>query len=52
MENTPTPSNNPYNADWCDACSREIVNDECECHNNGGWAWLPFHNTPDSEEDC
>jgi len=42
MENTPT--NNPYNEDFCDACDSPVVDNECLCHNEGGWGWYPFHN--------
>ena len=44
-----TPTNNDRNPEYCDACEMKIVNDECECCNNGGWRWGVFH-TPDSDE--
>jgi len=45
-----TPSNNPRNPDYCDACHTPIKNDECLCHNDGGWGWYPFHDE-DTDED-
>lgn len=45
-----TPSNNPRNADYCDACHTPIRHDECECNNNGGWGWATFH-TPDEDTE-
>lgn len=45
-----TPSNNPRNADYCDACYTPIRHDECECNNNGGWGWATFH-TPDEDTE-
>jgi hypothetical protein len=39
-----TPTNNPYNSEYCDACDTYLKGDECACHNDGGWGWYPFHN--------
>jgi hypothetical protein len=41
MENT--PSNNPHDPGYCDSCYREIADNECDCCNDGGWGWYPFH---------
>jgi len=41
MENT--PSNNPYNSEYCDSCYEDIRENECSCCNDGGWGWYPFH---------
>jgi len=46
-----TPTNNPYNEMYCDACDSEIVDNECLCHNDGGWGWYPFHGNDDSADE-
>lgn len=38
-----TPTNNPYSESYCDACERDVVDNQCDCHNDGGWGWYPFH---------
>ena len=45
-----TPSNNPRNPFYCDACHTRIRQDECACHNNGGWRWGSFHTESDESE--
>jgi len=50
VNNTPTPTNNEYDPEWCDSCESFVVADECPCNNNGGWAWMPFHNG--QGDDC
>jgi len=48
----PTPTNNPRNSEYCDACHVYVKNDECACNNNGSWGWQPFMEEPfHAEED-
>lgn len=45
----PTPTNNENDPNYCDSCDSFInLADECDCLNNGGWGWYPYH--ADEEE--
>jgi hypothetical protein len=47
-----TPTNNPRNPNFCDACYQEIsFSGECQCHNEGGWGWAVFHSTDEGEAE-
>lgn len=46
-----TPTNNPRNPNYCDACHRNITaNGECDCLNEGGWGWAAFHTEEEGGE--
>lgn len=45
-----TPTNNPRNSEYCDACHVYVKNDECACNNNGDWGWFPLEPYHTEEE--